>query len=116
MITVVQQKSPLNFYGGVITSYVLAHRDNPEKYVTELARYVLQRIKGITAESVRQEIKRVIERMDEPRKEAALKANLFTKNGKVRKYRFGSDFCEKCGMFKNYEKECPYCSHHEITI
>jgi len=119
VITMVQQKPqkpPENFYGGVITSYVLVHRDNPEKHVTELEKYITQRIKGINTETVRQEIKRVIKHMDEPRKEATLKAKLFTKNGKVRKYRYGSDFCEKCGMFKNYEKECPYCGHHEITI
>ncbi len=119
MITVVQQKSqivPRDFYGGVITSYVLAHRDDPEIHITELAKYIARRIEGINAETVRQEIKRVIKHMDEPKKETALKARLFTKNGKIRKYRYGSDFCEKCGMFKNYEKECPYCGHHETTI
>lgn len=119
MITVIQQKSQKSlesFYGGVITSYVLAHRDNPEKHVTEMAEYIAQRIKGINAETVRQEIRRVIERMNKPKEEVALKAKLFTTDGKVRKYRYGLDFCEKCGMFKNYEKECPYCGHHEMAI
>jgi hypothetical protein len=119
VITVNRQKSqnsPESFYGGVITSYVLAHRDNPEKHVKELAEYMTQRVKGINEEEIRQEIRRVIDRMNKPGDEAALKATLFTKDGKVRKYRDGLDFCEKCGMFKNYEKECPYCGHHEIKI
>ncbi len=119
MIAVTQQKaqnSTESFYGGAITSYVLAHRDNPEKHVKELTKYLAQRVKGINEEAILQEIRRVIERMNEPGHEAALKATLFTKDGKVRKYRNGSDFCEKCGMFKNYEKECPYCGHHEMKI
>jgi len=43
-------------------------------------------------------------------------AKLFTQDKKVRLYRFGSSFCPKCSMFKNYEKECPYCKHLEMTI
>jgi len=48
--------------------------------------------------------------------EQNLKAKLFTQDNKVRTYRFGSDFCPRCHMFKNYEKECPYCKYLEITI
>lgn len=42
-------------------------------------------------------------------------AELFAR-GKVRKFRYGSAFCPHCGMFKNYEKECPYCGYHEMTL
>ena len=45
-----------------------------------------------------------------------LMAKLFTQDKKVRSYRLGSDFCPKCHMFKNYEKECPYCKYLEISI
>ena len=45
-----------------------------------------------------------------------LMANLFTEDKKVCIYRFGSDFCPSCHMFKNYEKECPYCNYLEMTI
>lgn len=45
-----------------------------------------------------------------------LMAKLFTQDKKVRLYRFGSDFCPKCHMFKNYEKECPYCKYLEMTL
>ena len=45
-----------------------------------------------------------------------LKAKLFTQDKKIRSFRFGSDFCPNCHMFKNYEKECPYCKYLEMTI
>ena len=43
-------------------------------------------------------------------------AELFTSEGRPRKFRYASAFCPHCGMFKNYEKECPYCSYHEMTL
>ncbi len=43
-------------------------------------------------------------------------AKLFTSSKQVRRYQFGSSFCPNCHMFKNYEKECPYCKYLEITI
>jgi hypothetical protein len=110
------QKPADSFYGGVITSYVLAHRDNPEKYVKELTEYIGQRMKEVNEETVRAEIRRVIEHMNKPKDTATFTAKLLTTDGKVRKYRYGLEFCEKCGMFKNYDKECPYCGHHEMTI
>ena len=43
-------------------------------------------------------------------------AKLFTRSKQVRKYQFGSSFCPNCHMYKNYEKECPYCKYLEMTI
>lgn len=43
-------------------------------------------------------------------------AELFTEDKKTSIYRFGSDFCPNCYMFKNYKKECPYCNYLEMTI
>ena len=43
-------------------------------------------------------------------------SKLFTRSKQVRKYQFGAGFCPNCHMFKNYEKECPYCTYLEITI
>ena len=43
-------------------------------------------------------------------------ARLFTRSKQVRSYKFGSSFCPNCHMFKNYEKECPYCKYLEMTL
>ena len=43
-------------------------------------------------------------------------AKLFTRGKQVRSYQFGSSFCPNCHMFKNYEKECPYCKYLEMTL
>jgi 7-keto-8-aminopelargonate synthetase-like enzyme len=43
-------------------------------------------------------------------------AKLFTRSKQVRRYQFGSSFCPSCHMYKNYEKECPYCKYLEMTL
>ena len=41
---------------------------------------------------------------------------LFSGEGGAPNFKLGSSFCEQCGMFKNYRKECPYCGYHEVTL
>ena len=46
-----------------------------------------------------------------------IEALLFIRDGRIKPhdFRFGSAFCPRCGLFKNYEKECPHCGFHEMT-
>ena len=46
-----------------------------------------------------------------------IEALLFTRDGRIKphEFRYGSAFCPRCGLFKNYEKECPHCGYHELT-
>lgn len=99
----------------LITSYVNAH-DGPQEDLEELKRYVRQEGLGdVPMEELHQRVQSV----RDSRKLAAIRfqqqATLFTREKSVRTYRFGSPFCPNCHLFKNYEKECPHCSHLEMT-
>ena len=41
---------------------------------------------------------------------------LFSTDRPTPRFKIGSPFCMKCGRFKNYKKECPFCGHHEMTV
>lgn len=102
-----------NHLEGMLVSYVLAH-ENIDSHLEEL-RYFLK-TKGIDMDALtlKIEVQKVKKSVEHPKKMTELKAKLFNKECTVRKYRFGSDFCPKCRMFKNHEKECPYCGHLEM--
>lgn len=103
-----------NHLEGILVSYVLS-QDDIEKHLKELKFYLTRRGFKIEHEKLKDGVfdtKRAIEAKE---KNNQLKALLFTKDDKLREYQFGSDFCPKCKMFKNYEKECPYCGHLELT-
>ena len=101
---------------GTFTSYVHANWDDPNAHLKELDNYILEtRNINFGEENLKKYIELIKHEIQVSRKKKKVKANLFTKDKKVRKYRFGSDFCPNCNRFKNYEKECPYCNFHEIT-
>ncbi len=41
---------------------------------------------------------------------------LFSSERPAPKFKLGAAFCPKCSRFKNYRKECPFCTHHEMTL
>ena len=45
-----------------------------------------------------------------------VEAKLFTRDDTPKKNKFGSAFCKKCMMYKDYEKECPYCGSLEMSL
>jgi hypothetical protein len=102
---------------GVFTSYVHANWKDLDSKLNELRLFLIQ-TKNIELgiDNLKKYLYILKNEIETNRKKKKIKANLFTKTGKVRKYRFGSDFCPNCNRFKNYEKECPYCSYHEMTI
>jgi hypothetical protein len=97
-----------------LVSYVLA-QDNLDSHLQDLRKFLLEINIKLDLESLRREVYKIKEKLQKPRKFLELKASLFTKDRYLRKYRFGSDFCPSCKIFKNYEKECPYCGYLELT-
>lgn len=99
---------------GILVSYVFSN-DDIEKNIENLRKYLSNKGINIETEKLRESVldtKHVIESKKKTEKDNAI---LFTKDDNVREYKFGSGFCPKCQMFKNYDKECPYCSYLEIA-
>ena len=99
----------------MFTSYVHANWNDLEKRLKLLQIYI-KLIKDLDLEE--QHLKRYVyivkDHIELSRRKSKIKTTLFTKDKKLRKYRFGSDFCPNCTRFKNYEKECPFCDFHEM--
>ena len=99
----------------IIISYSMVN-EHPKKNLKDLHFYLLS--EGITDISLK-ELKLMVDKavlnvkMDLIK--PSLKAKLFTDKGELRKYQFASDFCPKCGVFKNYNKECKFCGYHEMS-
>jgi len=101
----------------IINSYILA-QDNPynEKKLKLLQRYLYSKNIGrINIDVLKKYIKRRLDMTEENKRLKKIEAKLFTKEGKTKKIKYGSGFCPNCGMYKNYEKECPYCNKLELT-
>jgi len=98
----------------IINSYIIA-QDDPLENVDELYEYIKKKkISKIKRSSLEELIKN---RVKKERKEdlSKLETKLFTKRDEPKKNRYGSAFCDNCYMYKDYEKECPYCGKIEFT-
>lgn len=100
---------------GAIVSYVLA-QDEVDERLDQLKAFLELKQIQVDMESLRHQVHKVKDSLGRPKKMDALMAKLFNKDGTPRKYRHGNAFCPKCKIFKNYEKECPYCRHLELSI
>lgn len=101
----------------VIKSYTLAQNEKPYKKIKLLQIYL--KAMGIADPSLRElrdMVKKEIEKDEKIKKIERAESTLFTKEGPKKKNRFGSAYCDNCSMFKNYEKECPYCGSLEMTF
>ncbi len=100
----------------VINSYLLAHRDDPYTRLKLLQKFLkVKKIASVDLKTLRDMVKGQITSLKNQEKLDKLEAVLFTKDGKVKDNRYGSAFCKNCRMFKNYEKECPYCGSLEMS-
>jgi hypothetical protein len=101
---------------GILHSYVLSNWKDPKRRLKLLQSYIFRKKKlSLEIDQLNQYVIRMKSHIKHPKMMAKMKANLFTKNNKIRKYQFGSDFCPKCRSFKNYVKECSFCGYHEMT-
>lgn len=107
-------KSPVTLKT-IILSYALVN-DNPLKNIDDLHFYLqTEGISNVSMIRLKQMVKRAENNVKVDIIKGPLKSTLFTRDGKVRKYQYGADYCPKCGIFKNYHKECSFCDHHEMA-
>jgi hypothetical protein len=103
---------------GAIMSYVKGGgKESETERVTGLKNYLEMKF-GIRIDvpSLKKRIGLVRKKIGRDKTLSKLEAKIFTKDGRKRKFRLGSAFCSRCAMFKNYDKECPHCSAHEMTL
>jgi len=99
----------------IVLSYAMVNKE-PRKNLKDLHFYLLS--EGVTEISIKQLRVLVDKALTNIRMDMispSLKAKLFTEDGKLRRYQFASDYCPKCGVFKNYHKECKFCGYHEMS-
>lgn len=102
---------------GAIMSYVHAGgTEKNRKRLKKLQSYLKDMGFDIDLKSLALEVSYARAKMGHKKALDRTEAELFTPEGKPRRYRYASAFCPNCGMFKNYEKECPYCTYHEMTL
>ncbi|MFW5952788.1 MAG: hypothetical protein ACOCSJ_01355 [Candidatus Natronoplasma sp.] len=98
-----------------INSYILA-QDDPAENLELLQKYLRKKgIGDVSTEVLKKEIKSQIKKRREKKKLEKIETRLFKKDDEEKKFRYGSAFCGNCSMYKDYQKECPYCGHLEIT-
>jgi len=101
----------------ILLSYTFAQGDESYDDLNDLQEFLQTSGVGVLdVNELRERINSIKEEGKKIKHDQETLANLFTENKKVREYRLGSSFCPKCNMFKNYEKECPYCKYLEMTI
>lgn len=100
----------------MINSYILAHKDNPYEDLKLLRRY-LQKKQGVKLklERLRDMVKNQLKKEKRSKNIGEIEAKLFTRDGNPREYKYGSAFCDNCYMYKDHQKECPYCGDVELT-
>ena len=109
-----QERSPFNLET-IIISYAMVN-EHPKKNLKDLHFYLLSEgIAEISLKELKLMVDKAILNVKMDLIKPSLKAKLFTDKGEMRKYQFASDFCPKCGVFKNYHKECKFCGYHEMS-
>jgi len=108
-------KERLNRLRRAINSYILAQDDLAEN-LELLQKYLKKKgIGEISTEVLKKEIKSQLKKRREKKRMEKIETKLFKKDDEEKKIRYGSAFCGNCEMYKDYQKECPYCGDLEIT-
>ncbi len=108
-------KKRLKHLRRAINSYILAQED-PTENLDMLQEYLRKKGFGeVSIEVLKKEIKKQLKKRKEKKKLEMMETKLFKKDDEKKKYRYGSAFCGNCSMYKDYQKECPYCGDLEIT-
>ncbi|MBS3781884.1 MAG: hypothetical protein KGY66_03840 [Candidatus Thermoplasmatota archaeon] len=98
-----------------INSFLLAQED-PTENLELLQKYLRKKgIADVSTEFLKKEIESQLEKRKEEKRLKKMETRLFKKENKNKKYRYGSAFCGNCSMYKDYQKECPYCGKLEMT-
>lgn len=99
----------------IINSYLLA-QDDPTENIDTLQEYLREKgIGEVSKDLIKKEIKRQLEHRKKEKILQMMETDLFKREKEQKKYRYGSAFCPECDMFKDHQKECPYCGKLEMT-
>lgn len=113
----IRTRSRKRAFKRLINSYIIA-QDDPidNQKLRSLQLYLYQRGIGyIETKDLVKEIKKQQKKMKRNKRLRRIENELFKKGEEKKKYRYGSSFCPNCSMYKDYEKECPYCGKLELT-
>ncbi len=100
---------------GTLVSYVNAGgSEKSKKRIKILQLYLKELGFDMDIKTLALEVKEIRTKIEHQNSLKTAEAELFTGKDEPRRYRYGSAFCPQCGMYKNYSKECPYCSFHEM--
>ncbi len=100
-----------------INSYVLAQGDRPYVRLKLLQKYLrAKKLGNVDLKDLKKMVDQHIKSMEYREKKDNIEAMLFTKEGTPKKHKYGNAFCKRCFMFKDFEKECPYCGSLELTL
>jgi len=99
----------------IILSYAMINKE-PRKNLKDLHFYLMSEgIAKVSLKELKVMVDKAVTNVKMDMIKPSLRAILFTEDGKLRKYQYASDFCPKCGVFKNYHKECKFCGYHEMA-
>ncbi|MEF8873335.1 MAG: hypothetical protein V5A88_01545 [Candidatus Thermoplasmatota archaeon] len=101
----------------IINSYILAQEDPYDERKLKLLQKYLhsKKIGDINIKVLKRYIKRRLAVKKQNKRLKKMENELFTKDEGSKNIKYGSGFCPKCGMYKDYQKECPYCNKLELT-
>ena len=100
----------------ILDSYLDAQDEIDNQSVQKLTQFLNQQQLGdFSSQQIQKRLDQIQQRNQKIMIKRRTIAELFAQDHQVRKIRFGSAFCPQCHMFKNYDKECPYCQFLEIT-
>lgn len=101
----------------LLSSYYLAREEEPFDNLRDLQQFLrISEKKIIDIKELQEKVEQLKKEEEEMIKKEKMIAKLFTNQNELRPYRFASTFCPNCKMFKNYKKECPYCTFLEMTF
>ncbi len=107
-----------NTVTSMIVSYVEAGGiADDQKKLTRLG-YLITMESGLELEVdyIRKKVELLWNEREKMRRKDWLMANVFGKELPDPRFRMGSGLCPRCRRFKNFQKECPLCSHLEMTL
>ncbi len=100
-----------------VNSYVIAQGDKPYLRLKQLQKYLkATKICNIHIEDLRNMVDNQMKLMENRDRKDRMEALLFTRDGEPKRNRYGNAFCKRCHMYKDYDKECPYCGSLELTL
>ena len=103
---------------GMIISYVDSGGTEDDTQKINKLRYLIMqetRIR-VDAEYIRKKVSFLRKEWENKEKLEKTIGDVFGRDLPDPRYRMGSGFCPKCKRFKNFEKECPFCSNLEMSL